>query len=364
TSNPIVRHVLELFKRALGPDAVTRMRNSANHPPAPLASETTNLAPAVTVTQEQQSVAQGSGVPAVMTTDTLVTAEAGAGLPKSPQLSGSRPPRISRLGSHQHHSHHHSGAGANYHPADTPSSMPNVPRLSELPRVLAADPDDQLPDLALLDNVADGTAEAGGGHGDHDAPNWSKFKSAFILCSCTVIFSLVAEVLVDTVDVVIKSLGIKEKYVGLTLFALVPNVTEFMNAIAFAMQNNIALSIEISNAYTVQVALLQIPILVFFSALYGVPDSVKSVLRLGHVREAVEMWVSGGHGADGRGPTDPSAYMFALIFPRWDLIAILFCVFLLTYMLIEGKANYFKGSILCLSYFVWIISYTFEPTRS
>ncbi|KAJ1925181.1 hypothetical protein EC988_010368, partial [Linderina pennispora] len=152
------------------------------------------------------------------------------------------------------------------------------------------------------------------------------------------------------------SLGIKEKYVGLTLFALVPNVTEFMNAIAFAMQNNIALSIEISNAYTVQVALLQIPILVFFSALYGVPDNV------GGVRDVVAMWISGGHG--GRGlPTDPSAYMFALIFPRWDLIAILFCVFLLTYMLIEGKANYFKGSILCLSYFVWIISYTFEPTR-
>ncbi|KAI8326071.1 hypothetical protein GQ54DRAFT_253752, partial [Martensiomyces pterosporus] len=187
--------------------------------------------------------------------------------------------------------------------------------------------------------VAHGVESSEGG-GGHDAPNWSKFKSAFILCVCTVMFALIAEVLVDTVDVVIQKLGIKEKYVGLTLFALVPNVTEFMNAIAFAMQNNIALSIEISNAYTVQVALLQIPILVFFSAFYGVPDFVRHL------------------------PTDPGAYVFALIFPRWDLIAIFFCVFLLTYMLIEGRANYFKGSILCLSYFVWMVSYTFEPTRS
>ncbi|KAJ2506608.1 hypothetical protein IWW47_001502, partial [Coemansia sp. RSA 2052] len=289
TTNPIVRHVLELFRRTLGPDGIGHQR-----------------------------------------------ARAAA----DPELGHSElmaPPRISRLAT---------AHGA----ADAPSSLPNVPRLSQLPRVLAADPDDQLPDLALLAGEADGVTEGGGHGGGHDAPNWSKTKSAFILCACTVVFSLVAEVLVDTVDVVIQGVGIREKYIGLTLFALVPNVTEFMNAIAFAMQNNIALSIEISNAYTVQVALLQIPILVFFSAFYGVPDLVTNP----------PFW---SPPAEGHLPTDPSAYVFALLFPQWDLIAILFCVFLLTYMLIEGKANYFKGSILCLSYCVWMVSYAFEPIR-
>ncbi|KAJ1935335.1 hypothetical protein EC988_008516, partial [Linderina pennispora] len=183
TSNPIVRHVLELFRRTLGPDADMRSRTHQLAPEPEV--------PAVTVTQE-------TGVPLVATSETLVAQD---GVPKSPQPS-SRPPRISRTASHHHRA------------ADAPSSLPNVPRLSELPRVLAADPDDQLPDLALLE-VGEGASEAAG-HG-HDAPNWSKFKSAFILCTCTVIFSLVAEVLVDTVDVVIQSLGIKEKYVGLTL---------------------------------------------------------------------------------------------------------------------------------------------------
>ncbi|KAJ1847781.1 hypothetical protein LPJ57_008712, partial [Coemansia sp. RSA 486] len=187
-------------------------------------------------------------------------------------------------------------------------------------------------------------------------------KSALILCACTVAFSLIAEVLVDTVDVVVQELGIREKLVGLTLFALVPNVTEFMNAIAFAIQNNIALSIEISNAYTVQVALLQIPILVFFSAFYGVPDFAHPPAGLRAVVARV-MTASVSGSTDGHLPTDPSAYVFALLFPLWDVIAILFCVFLLTYMLIEGKANYFKGSILCLSYFVWMVSYLFEPIR-
>ncbi|KAJ2380638.1 hypothetical protein GGI23_007755, partial [Coemansia sp. RSA 2559] len=187
-------------------------------------------------------------------------------------------------------------------------------------------------------------------------------------------------------------LGIKEKYIGLTLFALVPNVTEFLNAIAFAVQNNIALSIEISNAYTVQVVLLQIPILVFFSAFYGVPDFViqlptalaaaggggggggGSGIRNAFARfmaspSAVRLLMSGGSSSSslaegGHLPTDPRAYVFALLFPLWDLIAALFCVFLLTYMLIEGKANYFKGSILCLSYCVWLVSFAYEPVTS
>ncbi|KAJ1724961.1 hypothetical protein LPJ53_000815 [Coemansia erecta] len=335
--NPIVRHVLELFRRTLGPDGIARIAHRA-----------------------PRSRDDGEE------TEPPAGAETGAGAEADGPVPPVRPAvRISRV-------------STAYDPANAPSSMPNVPRLSELPRVLAADPEDQLPDLGLLEHVADdpsaaAAAEGSGSHGGHDAPNWSKTKSALILCLCTVAFSLIAEVLVDTVDVVIQELGIREKIIGLTLFALVPNVTEFMNAIAFAIQNNIALSIEISNAYTVQVALLQIPILVFFSAFYGVPDFVRPLAEVPAqgLRAVVARVVEGlaaaasvsGGAAEGHLPTDPSAYVFALLFPLWDVIAILFCVFLLTYMLIEGKANYFKGSILCLSYFVWMASYIFEPIK-
>ena len=43
------------------------------------------------------------------------------------------------------------------------------------------------------------------------------------------------------VDVVLQGAKIDEKFLGLTLFTLVPNTTEFMNAVSFAMQGNIAL---------------------------------------------------------------------------------------------------------------------------
>ena len=87
---------------------------------------------------------------------------------------------------------------------------------------------------------------------------------------------------------VLNGSGIDEKFLGLTLFALVPNTTEFMNAMSFAMNGNIALrwvhpghgvvcgggvcetdsSMEIGSAYALQVCLLQIPAMVAFSALY------------------------------------------------------------------------------------------------
>jgi len=53
------------------------------------------------------------------------------------------------------------------------------------------------------------------------------------------------EILVDTVDVVLGSISIDEKFLGFTLFALVPNTTEFLNAISFALNGNIALRYNI-----------------------------------------------------------------------------------------------------------------------
>lgn len=110
---------------------------------------------------------------------------------------------------------------------------------------------------------------AGQTSGGHDAPNWSRQKSAAILLTATLAYAVIAEILVDTVDSVLEGSDIDEKFLGITLFALVPNTTEFLNAISFAMNGNIALSMEIGSAYALQVCLLQIPALVFYSAMHA-----------------------------------------------------------------------------------------------
>src|SRR5271154_4037856 len=95
------------------------------------------------------------------------------------------------------------------------------------------------------------------------------------------------------------------------------------------MNGNIELSMEIGSAYALQVCLLQIPALVLFSAVNG-------------------QWLDG---------TDVVDRTFTLIFPQWDMVTVILCVFLLSYMYGEGKSNYFKGSILLLSYLVVVVGY-------
>ena len=186
--------------------------------------------------------------------------------------------------------------------------------------------------FADQDDAGGPTGAPGDGHGGHDAPNWSRLKSSIVLMGATVLYAIIAEILVDTVDVVLESFDIDEKFLGVTLFALVPNTTEFLNAISFAMNGNIALSMEIGSAYALQVCLLQVPALVLFSAVNPIAVPAEEVAR----------------------------YTFNLLFPQWDMVTVILCVFLLSYMYGEGKSNYFKGSILLLSYLVVIIGFYFS----
>lgn len=184
------------------------------------------------------------------------------------------------------------------------------------------------PPTAFLDEHEAAATEAPAS-GGHDAPNWGRVKSAVILLGATLLYAVIAEILVNTVDVVLESVDIDEKFLGITLFALVPNTTEFLNAISFAMNGNIALSMEIGSAYALQVCLLQIPALVLFSAILG-------------------QYLD---------PADLISHTFNLIFPQWDMVTVILCVFLLSYVYGEGKSNYFKGSILVLTYLVIVVGF-------
>ncbi|CDR98591.1 hypothetical protein [Sporisorium scitamineum] len=180
----------------------------------------------------------------------------------------------------------------------------------------------------------DAGAEEAEGHGGHDAPSWSRGTSLTVLLSCTVLYAVIAEILVDVVDVVLDGSGIDEKFLGITLFALVPNTTEFMNAMSFAINGNIALSMEIGSAYALQVCLIQIPAMVVFSAYYNAGVADDNLIHRS----------------------------FTLIFPRWDVIAIIFSVFLLTYTYIESRSNYYRGTICILSYMVLVAGFYFAPS--
>ena len=93
------------------------------------------------------------------------------------------------------------------------------------------------------------------------------------------------------------------------------------------MNGNIALSMEIGSAYALQVMLLQVPALVLYSGVWGQWMDLEKVVD----------------------------HTFNLIFPQWDMVTIILSVFLMGWIVGEGKSNYFKGSILILAYLTILI---------
>ena len=176
-------------------------------------------------------------------------------------------------------------------------------------------------------------------HEGHEAPNWSRSKSTYILLIATLLYAVIAEILVACVDSVLEDFpGLNPKFLGLTIFALVPNTTEFLNAISFAVHGNVALSMEIGTAYALQVCQLQIPALILYSIIYtwNIPRQNINIKK----------------------------QMFTLIFPKWDLIGSFAGIFMFTYLYAEGKSNYFKGSMLILIYVIVILGFFYQGALS
>lgn len=164
--------------------------------------------------------------------------------------------------------------------------------------------------------------------GGHDAPEWSKLKAILILIGSTVAFGLISDVLVDALQPTLDLIGLSQTAAGITILAVAGSIAEVVNAIQFAMSGNMELSFEVSSAASVQICMIQMPFLTFFSAV-----------------------------VHGLSVTDS----FILIFPFLDFIAVLFGVLIINYLTLEGISNYFKGASLVATYLVFIISFFFIP---
>jgi Ca2+/H+ antiporter len=111
---------------------------------------------------------------------------------------------------------------------------------------------------------------------------------------------------------------------------------EYVNAVQFALHNNVALSIEIGSSGAIQIAMIQMPLLVVVSVLIG--NQYVSVVGCDRVEVEVECrWCDGARSG---------ATAFTLIFSLLEVGSVIFAVIIVNYLSIEGRSNYFLGSAL------------------
>jgi len=152
---------------------------------------------------------------------------------------------------------------------------------------------------------------------------WPLRTAIVVLALSTIGVAYLSELLVGSVDPVVSKLGISEFFLGIVLIPLIGNVAEHLVAVQVAADNKMDLSVEISLASSLQIALFVAPVLVFVSLLMGNP--------------------------------------LTLIFNRFELIALIAGVLIAAVVSADGESNWLEGVELLAVYAILGLAFYLLP---
>jgi Ca2+:H+ antiporter len=154
-------------------------------------------------------------------------------------------------------------------------------------------------------------------------PAWSVSTSVIVLALSTVGVAYLSELLVGAVEPVVADLGVSEFFLGIILIPVVGNVAEHLVAVKMAMQNHMDLSVEISLASSLQIALFVAPVLVFVSLWIGNP--------------------------------------LQLIFNQFEILALVTGVLIAALVSVDGESNWLEGAELLAVYAILALAFFLLP---
>ena len=155
------------------------------------------------------------------------------------------------------------------------------------------------------------------------APHWNVRTSVVILLACTIAVAFLSEVLVDAIRPVVAQFGWTELFIGIIVVAIVGNVAEHLTAVTAALKNKMDLSISIAIGSATQIVMFVAPILVLVSLLF-------------------------------------TTHM-DLVFEPFELVAIIFAVFVTNAVVEDGVSTWFEGFQLLIAYVIMAVAFFLHP---
>jgi len=137
---------------------------------------------------------------------------------------------------------------------------------------------------------------------------WSRNQAMGILAVLATGLAIMSEIMTDAIEPAAKSMGFTPLFAGVFFLAMVGNVAELINSVRFARQGNLDISMGITAGGSVQIALLVVPLLVFFGLILGqdmnllfskfelvalilTVIAVVNMLQIGSVRMGAGIWL-------------------------------------------------------------------------
>jgi Ca2+:H+ antiporter len=154
-------------------------------------------------------------------------------------------------------------------------------------------------------------------------PKWSTVKSVAVLLVATVFIAFMSEILVSAIEPLIAAFGWTELFIGVVVVAIIGNAAEHTSAIVVAAKNRMDLALQISIGSATQIVMLVAPLLVLLSLFFGRPMS--------------------------------------LVFNLFEVVALIFSVFIANSIIEDGASNWFEGVQLLLAYFIFAVAFFFYP---
>ena len=153
-------------------------------------------------------------------------------------------------------------------------------------------------------------------------------NTAFVIRRCiltlitaAIFVSLCSEILVSTVEQVIKSTGMTELFIGIILLPILGNVSENASAVIMAVKNKVDVSVEIAIGSSMQISLFVAPVLVLCSYLTGSP--------------------------------------MQYIYNTFEIVAIIIGIVMSLYIFQDGKTSWLEGVLLIATYLAFALAFFF-----
>jgi Ca2+:H+ antiporter len=149
------------------------------------------------------------------------------------------------------------------------------------------------------------------------------WKEIFLLLACTVGLVFVSDILVESLEKAISSLGLTSLFTGVILIPIFGAFVEYITCVTFAIKNKIDLAVAVAIGSSLQIVLFVAPILVLVGWVLGKPMN--------------------------------------LYFNPFELVAVGMAVLIVNSISTDGRSNWLEGVLLLITYAVLGTAFYFHP---
>ncbi|KAJ3841128.1 calcium/proton exchanger [Lentinula raphanica] len=158
---------------------------------------------------------------------------------------------------------------------------------------------------------------------EEEVPQMNLVTTIVLLVIVTVLVSVTAEWLVDSIDGLTDTGTITQEFVGIILLPIVGNAAEHVTAVTVSVKDKLTLSLGVAVGSTLQIALFVIPFIVTLGWMIGKP--------------------------------------LTLLFDPYESITLFLAVLTVNYSVQDGKSNWLEGMILMCLYIILCVTFWYYP---